>query len=118
MSSIEDRSEIERNMELANKGLEAMKSDSDPNVAISDGIANLLILAHESDMNVGELVQRGAAHYLATYMEPMEDKDVEQWLSATLFPWTGDNQFAWYVAQEAIVLSGKQGRVTIPEWGM
>jgi hypothetical protein len=121
MSEIEtpdiDREEIDANMELARKGIEAMKGNfmDDAETATMDAIANLLILAHESGMGVAHVVEKATAHYLATYMEQMEDDDAEEWLEAAGFPWTGDNDFIWYAARDAITLAGKD--VTIPEWG-
>ena len=85
---------------------------------ISDGIANLLILAQESEVGIADAMTTGAAHFCATYMEGMDPDEAGEWLNAVLFPLTGDRQFAEYIADQAIVLSGHDGRIKSPEWGV
>jgi hypothetical protein len=95
----------------------AMLNTEDLGTAISDAIADLLILAHEKDSDLlGTVITRGIAHFAATYIEPMDDQDAEDWLHDELFPLTGERQFAAYAADQAITLAGKDGRVDAPEW--
>lgn len=100
------------------EGARATLSSEPIDVAISDAITNLLILATEEKLDTAEAVVRGAAAWLATYMEGMEPDDAFAWLSDALFPWTGEREFAEYVADQAIVKSGHAGRVATPEWGI
>lgn len=85
---------------------------------VVDAIANLLILCHEREVDTADVVVRGAAHYAATYVEGMEPDAAYAWLHDALFPWTGERQFAEYIADRAIVLSGHAGQVGTPEWGV
>lgn len=95
-----------------------VKSSEDLETRITDAICNLLILAQERDVNIGTVLTRGAGHFAASYIEPLTGEDAEQWLSDELFPLTGEREFAEYVADEAIVLSGKKGSIDAPEWGV
>lgn len=122
-----NQEEIDRNAELAKGMLMAAepsavkvidRDNEELSMHISDGIANLLILAQESEVGIADALTTGAAHFCATYMEGMDPNEASAWLSAVLFPLTGERQFAEYIADSAIVLSGHQGRVESPEWGV
>jgi hypothetical protein len=109
--------EIERTSATAEKMLRHV-DDNELDTQVADAIANLLILCHERQIGTADVVVRGAAHYAATYMEGMEPDEAQAWLSESLFPWTGEREFAEYIADRAIVLSGHAGRVATPEWGI
>jgi hypothetical protein len=109
--------EIKNNCRIAEEMLKA-GDDNDLQTQIMDAIANLLTLAHEREISTADVVTKGAAHWLATYMEQRDPDVAYDWMNATLFPWTGERQFAEYIAGEAITLSGHEGRVNAPEWGV
>lgn len=85
--------------------------------AISDRIADLATLAYEKDLNVADVIVQGCAHALAIYIEGESDDNAAFALNEFLFPFTGERQFAEYIAEKALVLAGAAGRVQIPEWG-
>lgn len=111
-------SEIERNVTLATAGMDAMGSDADPQTAVMDAIANLLIFAHENDLDVAGAVVDGVAHYCATYMEPMDADEAEGWLHDALFPFSGDHDIEHYIGRQAITFAGHAGKFGPPEFGV
>ena len=119
-----NRDEITRNAELGKSMLSVSEpnmdivSGEDTKTYIMDAIANLLILGQEEEVNIADCITDGVAHFCATYMEGMEPQQAEEWLNAALFPFTGDRQFAEYIADRAIVLAGFGGKFETPEWGV
>ena len=112
-----NQDEIDANSAIAMAALKHPSQD-DLKESIMDMIANLLILAHENEIEPSEVVVRGSAHYLATYMEGMDADEADEWLNETLFPWSGENDFEFYIARDAITLAGHEGNVEIPEFGV
>ena len=109
--------EVTTNCRIA-RAMLACGDNNDLATQIADAIANLLTLAHEEGLNPAEAVTKGAAHWAATYIEFEDDHAAEEWLSNALFPFTGERQFAEYIAERAIILAGKDFRVSVPEWGV
>ena len=96
---------------------EARINSEDFETAISDAIADLMTLAYERDIDAANVIVRGVAHAVAAYMESATDMEADAIVNEFLFPFTGERQFAEYIAEQAIVLSGKAGRVHVPAWG-
>lgn len=109
---------VEQALAYHSGSLTFQSNDDDHRDAVSDLIANVAIYAHEHELPLADLVVRGLAHYAAAYMEPMEPDEADDWLRENLFPFTGERDFAEYIADQAITLSGKAGRIESPEWGI
>ena len=110
--------EITRMVTLAESGIDAMAGDRDDlQTAVSDAIANLLILAHERDIDVAGAWYKGAAHYVATYLEPLDADDAADWLQDNLFPFSGEESADYYIGRDALVLAGKPRNLQ-PEFGV
>lgn len=91
--------------------------DPDPQTAITDAIASLLILAHERRLEVANAWYNGAAHYAATYLEPLSDEDAADWMDDHLFPFNGEHSADVYIARDALVKAGKSTGLA-PEFGV
>jgi hypothetical protein len=109
-----ESNEVARMVALAERMIEG--GDADPQTAVSDAIANLLILAHEQDLDVAGAWYRGAAHYCATYIEPLTSEDAADWLQDHLFPFSGEESADHYIGGDACVLAGKSRDIQ-PEFG-
>jgi hypothetical protein len=110
-----ESNEVARMVALAERMIEG--GDADRQTAVSDAIANLLILAHEQDLDVAGAWYRGAANYVATYIEPLSEDDAADWMHDNLFPFSGERSADHYIGREACVLAGKSGDIQ-PEFGV